>query len=219
MEHNNEMTAKNQMSLPHPTAFDLRGRQSVRVTFKLSTMAIEALSIVSAHLGIKQKSIFDHLMDDARSLIRIAREIDRLSLVDLERVQKTFVISRSTLTSLEKTAEKFNAPRDALVELSIQRLLPIISKERQRHTIRKQILNDINAFLNEGLELLAEFEKDLGNEDPTYVHFVNAIQALAEAQEEIRDFVNKGDMIEDFELEKIAISTLQSDGQMDNDLN
>ena len=40
----------------------------------------------------------------------------------------------------------------------------------------------------------------------------------SKAQEEIRGFVNKGDMIEDFELENIAASSLQSDAQMDNDL-
>jgi len=47
--------------LPEPTSAELRGRQSVRATFRLSERAIDALSIVSVHLGIKQKSLFDHL--------------------------------------------------------------------------------------------------------------------------------------------------------------
>ena len=219
MENNKETTSIKNMSLPHASAFDLRDRQSVRATFKLSPMAIEALSIVSAHLGVKQKSIFDHLIEDARSLVRIAQELDRISLERLERVQKTFVVSRSTLKSLEKAAKKFNAPRDALVELSIQRLLPIISRERQKHTVRKNFLNNINSFLNEGLELLAKFEADLGQEDMTTAVFSSAIKALQGAQKEIREFVNKGDMIENFNLERIAVSTLQSDEQMDNELN
>ncbi len=219
MEYRHKKTSKKERPLPHPSAFDLRGRQSVRATFKLSPMAIEALSIVAAHLGIKQKSIFDHLMEDARSLIHIAREFDRIALEDLERVQKTFVLSRNTLQSLEKTAEQFDAPRDALVELSIQRLLPIISKERQKHAVRKEILNDISRFLNQGLEMLAKFETDLGNEDPTTVQFSNAIKALAGAQEAIRDFVNKGDLIEGFDLEQLAVGTMPGDEQMDNELN
>ena len=46
-------------SLPQPSPDDLRGRQSVRATFRLSAKAIDAMSIVSVHLGIKQKSLFD----------------------------------------------------------------------------------------------------------------------------------------------------------------
>ena len=52
------------MDIPLPSPEDLRGRQSVRATFKLSSRAIDALSIVAAHLGIKQKSLFDHLIED-----------------------------------------------------------------------------------------------------------------------------------------------------------
>ncbi len=48
--------------LPRPSSKDLRGRQSVRATFKLSARAIEALSIVAVHLGIKQKSLFDQVL-------------------------------------------------------------------------------------------------------------------------------------------------------------
>jgi len=208
----------NNMSLPHPSAFDLRGRQSVRATFRLSTQAIEALSIVAAHLGIKQKSIFDHLIEDAASLMQIAREIDSNLLKDQERVQKTFVISRKTLISLEKIATKFGASRDALVELSIQRLLPVISRERQKHEMRKRILNDIRNFLDKGMELLAEFEAALGNEDPTTVRFKGAIKAVAAAQNEINGFVNKGEMIENFDLQHVAVNTKQRKGTLRTDL-
>ena len=52
---------------PQPTTLELRGRQSVRATFRLSEACIDAISILSAQLGIKQKSVFDHLMEDARN--------------------------------------------------------------------------------------------------------------------------------------------------------
>lgn len=218
MKPKEEMVWINNMSLPHPSAFDLRGRQSVRATFRLSPQAIEALSIVAAHLGIKQKSIFDHLIEDAASLMQIAREIDSNLLKDQERVQKTFVISRKTLISLEKIATKFGASRDALVELSIQRLLPVISRERQKHEMRKRILNDIRNFLDKGMELLAEFEAALGNEDPTTVRFKGAINAVAAAQNEINGFVNKGEMIENFDLQHVAVNTKQRKGTLRTDL-
>ena len=57
-----------------PSSADLRGRQSVRATFKLTEMAINVVNIISTHLGIKQKSLFDHLIDDTQSLDVIAKE-------------------------------------------------------------------------------------------------------------------------------------------------
>ncbi len=201
-----KMLGPNKTSLPQPSTFDLRGRQSVRATFKLSPIAIEALSIVAAHLGIKQKSIFDHLIEDVRSLMVIAREVDRESLMDLKRVQKTFVISRKTLVSLEKIAEEFDTSRDTLLERSIQRLLPVIARERQRHDTRKRILNEINSFLDNGLELLAQFEADLGDDDPTTVDFKHAIEVLADAQNNINAFITKGKIIENFDLQQLPPS-------------
>lgn len=198
MKHPEETVINNQMSLPHPTALDLRGRQSVRATFKISPRAIEALSIVAAQLGIKQKSIFDHLIEDAQSLKLMAQSIDDESLKGLERIQKTFVISRNTLVSLEKAVKKTSASRDALVEMAIQRLLPIISREQQKHDTRKKMLNEINHFLDKGMELMAKFEADLGNDDPATVDFKNAIKALASAQKHIGAFVSRGKIIENF---------------------
>lgn len=200
MEFNENFIVMNSITLPQPSIFDLRGRQSVRTTFKLSAKAIEALSILAVHLGIKQKSIFDHLVEDARTLRSIAREVDPEAFNTLERVQKTFVISRKTLISLEETARQFNISRDALVELSIQRLLPIISRERQKHENRKKIFKELDYFLNQGLTLLEEFKADLGNEDPATAEFKGSIEALRSARTQIEAFVAKGQMIEHFDI-------------------
>jgi hypothetical protein len=217
MKPQKEVLWMNNMSLPHPTALDLRGRQSVRATFRLSPAAIEALSVVAAQLGIKQKSIFDHLIEDAQSLMRIAAKIDDESLKDKKRVQKTFVISRKSLASLETAAQKANASRDALVELSIRRLMPIISRERQKHRMRKEILKQMKHFLDKGIELLTEFESDLGDDDPTTIQFKSAIKALSSAHKDISAFIEKGDIIENFDLQRVSDSTRQRDGQV-NDL-
>ena len=47
------------ISLPRTFTADLRSRQSVRATFKLTEGCIDAISIVAAHLGIKQKSLIE----------------------------------------------------------------------------------------------------------------------------------------------------------------
>ncbi|MGD9239548.1 MAG: hypothetical protein PVG69_05960 [Desulfobacterales bacterium] len=200
MEIKENLMVINDIALPQPSSGDLRGRQSVRATFKLSAQAIDILSIVSAHLGIKQKSIFDHLMEDDQSLTIIAQEVDPKQVNALERIQKTFVISRKTLLALEEAARQFNTSRDVLVELSIQRLLPIIYREQEKHEKRKKIVNEIKHFLDQGATLLAEFESDLGKDDPVSAEFKRAIDVLRDARTHIGAFVVKGQMIENFNV-------------------
>ena len=187
-----------EITLPLPSSADLRGRQSVRATFKLSARAIDVLSIVARQLGIKQKSLFDHLIEDVRSLNVIANEIEDEAFGALDRVQKTFVVSRRTLSCLEQTSRQFNAPRDALVEYSIQRLLPVIAKEREKHLKRKAILNDINAHLAQGLKILQKAQSLLGEDDPVYDRFETAMHSLVNSQSHIENYVKKGSVIEDF---------------------
>ena len=186
------------LDIPLPSSADLRGRQSVRATFKLSPRAIDVLSIVATHLGIKQKSLFDHLIEDAQSLSMIANEIEYEAFGMLDRVQKTFVVSRRTLSCLEETSRKFDTPRDALVEYSIQRLLPVIARERDRHRRRKAILKDINAHLAQGLKILQKARSQLGAEDPVVARFEATMHSMANAQNHIERYVEKGSVIEDF---------------------
>ena len=184
--------------LPEPTSAELRGRQSVRATFRLSERAIDALSIVSVHLGIKQKSLFDHLIEDSGTLRLIAKEIESYEFNRLNRVQKTYVLSRKTLSSLDRTARSQNAPRDALVEYSIQRLLPIILKEREKHLMRKEILGDLTDFLKAGEKILRKSKASLGVDDPVYDRLRAAMVGLVNAYRHIDSYVEKGKIIEEF---------------------
>ncbi|NNL78477.1 MAG: hypothetical protein HKO68_19275 [Desulfobacterales bacterium] len=181
-----------------PSPEGLRGRQSVRATFKLSAKAIEAMSVVAVHLGIKQKSLFDHLIDDMRSLRLIAQDIESEKFGALNRIQKTFVISRKTLSCLDETSKRFNAPRDALVEYSIQRLMPVITREREKHRRRKEILKDMDAYMEDGLRILQKSKKLLGEEDPVFIRLEAALRTMVNAKRDLEVFVDKGEIIEDF---------------------
>jgi predicted transcriptional regulator len=181
-----------------PSSADLRGRQSVRATFKLTEMAINAVTIVSTHLGIKQKSLFDHLIDDTQSLDVIAKEVRSDVFNELERVQKTYVISRKTLSCLGEASKRFAAPRDALVEYSIQRLLPIIKEEREKHRKRKEILSELTEYLEQGEAILKKSRKLLGEEDPVYNNLENAMTVTRNVQKSIKSFVERGAIIEEF---------------------
>jgi hypothetical protein len=184
--------------LPQPSSRDLRGRQSVRATFKLTSRAIETMSAVSIHLGIKQKSIFDHLVEDLKALELIARDVQDERVEMPSRVQKTFVLSRRTLDCLEQAARNHQASRDALVEYSIQRLMPVIKREKEKHRIRKQLVKRINVFVAAGEKILEEGRKELGDEDPVFDEFARAMHNLMTTQKNITDFINKGRIIERF---------------------
>jgi hypothetical protein len=181
-----------------PSLSELRGRQSVRATFKLSGKAIEAISVAAAHMGIKQKSLFDHLIDDVESLAVVAREMESKRFLRLKRVQKTFVLSRRTLCSLEEVSKDFETPRDALVEYSIARLLPVIEEERKKHEKRKKILEEIGNYLEQGEEISEKVENALGEEDLLSEKLKGAVSTLRGAYETMASFVEKGKVIEQF---------------------
>jgi len=198
MQDNDDNSWMDDDILPRPTPKDLRGRQSVRATFKLSAKAIETMSIVAVHLGIKQKSLFDHLIEDVQTLKLIAREIESERFNTISRIQKTFVISRKTLSSLDETSKRFNAPRDALVEYSIQRLLPVLAREREKHRRRKEILRDMDVNMENGLKILQKSRTLLGEEDPVFLRWESAIKTLVNTRRDIEAFIEKGKIIEDF---------------------
>ena len=187
------------ISLPHTSTSDLRGRQSVRATFKLTEECIGAISVVATHLGIKQKSLFDHLVEDMRSLTTIARELKNAKLRAQNRIQKTFVISRKSLHSLDAVSRSHNAPRDALVEFSVQRLLPIIVNEQKRHQARKEMRKEIAAHLDAGRKLLARINNSLGPDDPVLNRMSALMSTYHTAFAAIDDFIERGKLIEEFD--------------------
>lgn len=198
MEKDENIEWRMDIKLPGTSVSDLRGKQSVRATFRLSAGAIDAISIVSAHLGIKQKSLFDHLMEDTGALHSIADEIRRARVRQKSKVQKTYVVSRKTLSLLEEISKRFSAPRDALVEVSIQRLLPIIAREREKHEKRKALFEKISDHFEEGKKILAEAGDSLGEGDRFLEKLEAATAACESARRSMESFIERGKIIEEF---------------------
>lgn len=198
MKRNRKMESPGELSLPQPSSSDLRGRQSVRATFKLTEQAIDALSILSVHLGIKQKSLFDHMIEDAKALNQIAKELQVLEFDLPDRIQKTFVLSRRTLSCLERVSKASDTSRDALVEYSLHRLLPLIEREREKHGKRKEVLNSLTGYVKEGRKILEKARRILGEDDPVYERMEEGINALAGTHDFVGAFVEKGKIIERF---------------------
>ncbi len=186
-----------QLQFTIDSPLQLRGHQSVRTTFKLSERCIDALGILAVQLGIKQKTLFDHLVDDVHVLKTIAKEFDSMALSD-RRVAKTYVISRRTLENLELISSKYNTPRDALVELSIERILPLIEHEKAKHVQRTEITEKLTEQLRQISKLLLEAESELGEDDQVVQEMYNILRTSDVSLRRIRAFLEKGKKIEQF---------------------
>lgn len=184
--------------IKHPSSAEIRGRQSVRATFKLSTKAIHAVSIVSIHLGIKQKSLFDLLFEDPQILNHIAKGIDPDPATRVPRVQKTYVLSRKTLNTLEEISQNSAATRDSLVEYTINRLEAIITVEKEKHRIRKELLDEVETYLRQGKKILEKALARLGMDDPICQDLENAVSAAETAYQNMEKYIDKGSIIENY---------------------
>ena len=84
------------------------------------------------------------------------------------------------------------------MEYSIQRLIPVIAGEKEKHRKRKLILNEITKHLEDGEKILQKSEKLLGKDDPVYCKFESVIAAFTSAYNNIESFIEKGEIIEDY---------------------
>jgi hypothetical protein len=181
-----------------PAMFDLRGKQSVRATFKLSQKAIDSIGLVAIHMGIKQKSLFDHIIEDMAALSDVAKTIRIRQFKKIPRRQKTFVLSRKTIDALSAISETYGMPRDALVEYSIKKLESVITAEKLRHKERKKLYRQMADHFLEGEGLLEQAAEILGVDDPFCQRFEKAVAMAAKTSEEIREFLEKSKVLEDF---------------------
>lgn len=180
------------------TMFDLRGKQSVRATFKLSQKAIDSIGLVAIHLGIKQKSLFDHIIDDLDALDTLAKTIKLRQFQKIQRTQKTYVLSRKTIEALEAISQAYDTPRDALVEYSIKKLESIITAEKARHKERKILQKNIIDHFNQGKILYKKATNLLGKNDPFCKPMEKAVFACEKTQEELTEFLEKSRVLEEF---------------------
>ena len=178
--------------------FDLQGRQSVRATFKLSQKAIDAIGLVAVHMGIKQKSLFDHIIEDKEALENLARTIHLRQFKKIPRRQKTFVMSRRTIDALRSISQTYDMPRDALVEYAVQKLEAVIHSEKMRHAERKKLAAEVMAHFERGEQVYRSVVKTLGKDDPFCRHLAKAVQAARKTAEDLHEFLKKSQILEDF---------------------
>ena len=137
-------------------------------------------------------------MEDTQALKNVAQELENTEFDSHQRVQKTFVISRRSLSFLDMISSEHNAPRDALVEYSVRGLLPIIANERIKHEKRKELFAQISNHFEKGKMLLSIAEEALDRDDPIVNKLETAMPAYQNALDDITSFIERGKIIEEF---------------------
>ena len=189
--------------LPKMSSSALKGKQSVRTTFKLSQGCIQAISIVATQLGIKHRSLFDYLVEDADSLEALAKEIVNKEPTGNNGSQKSFIVSRETLQVIDSLCEKLKISRDMLIELSVRRLLPIIEKEMEGHRKRKELFELVDKQYQESRKVLDMIKKSVGVEDPAYKAYKTTVAACKQVKKHFKEIISKGRVIEGFNPEDL----------------
>lgn len=182
---------------------DLLGKKSVRATFRLHPTAVELMSILAAQLGIKQKSLFDYLMEDTDALHAAAESQPPDTAVKEQRIQKTFVISQRSLTALDTVAKHAAASRNDLIEKSIQRLLPVLKKERLKQRQRTRAMSRIVGHFKQGKVLMDDVKAMVGEDDALCQSLIRVMDAYEKAVADIRERVDKGNRISEFSLDAL----------------
>ncbi len=177
----------------------LKGMQSVRATFTLPKQTINLLSAVANQLGVKQKSIFDHLVEDKTVLDQIADEAQKYNPGQHHRKQKTFVLSRSSLSILDTFAREYKLPRDVLVECSIKQLHPVITQELRRHENRKILLKEMKNFRKLGDQFMDKARYLVGEDDDTFKALEGFFNQYQKSMDELKTTIEKGKCIEEFQ--------------------
>ena len=178
---------------------NLRGKQSVRVTFQLVPEAIDLLTVMATQLGLKQKTLFDQLMKHHEMMATLAEHDFNQQQGQEKRRQKTFVLSQETVETLNHLADQYHAPRNVLVEMSIRRLLPILALEQQKHEKRKILLGALSEYLQQEKKLGQYAEDILGQDDPVVQEMAKASQAWQQSYEKIMEIIEKGKEMENLQ--------------------
>jgi hypothetical protein len=182
---------------------DLLGKKSVRATFKLHPTSIELLGLIASQLGLKQKSLFDYLMEDEKALRAMADSASPGTVKTEQRIQKTFVVSQRSLDALKNVTKDSAASREDLIERSIRRLLPVLEKEQQRQRRRAEAFVLIDRHYKQGDALVEQVKETVGEEDALYQFLATVMSAYAKAYDETKNLVDKGERMSQFPIDAL----------------
>jgi hypothetical protein len=186
----------------HISAKGLQGRQSVRATFRLPEDIIQLLGVMARQLGIQQKSLFDQLMEDHQVLQQVAATLQTTVRPSDNKRQKTFVLSKRSLEILDTVARREHISRDLLVEISIQRLIPLMNVEQEKHRKRVHLYKKMNSLHRQCANLLKSTAEQLGEDDLATELVQDICDVMMESSGELKTLIKKGEALENYSDEE-----------------
>lgn len=167
------------------------GKRSTRTSFKLSEEAIEAKDWLTSYYDISQKDLLeialeileeDEIFDDG-DLFKKAEE----SLSEKETARKTYVVTQKTKEGFTELAEEYEGvSRDALVETAIKAFQNLTEMRIDRH---EEVLDRIQKFYDQALELEGEIGDSLGTSDPVRKGLGRIVMRIRDLKDEIEEEV------------------------------
>ena len=168
---------------------ELKRRQSVRTTFKLPEKTINLLKVSAKHLGIKQKTLLDQLIEDEKILNLLAEEAQIHIRKDEDCRPKTFVLSKKALDLIDTVSNSYVVPRAFLVELSIERLASYIDALSETHEKRRTLLMEFDEYQKLLEELSNRTKAALEQEDPFRMKLEKLTKTTQRSIDDIRKTV------------------------------
>lgn len=168
---------------------ELISKQSVRTTFKLTEKTINLLKVAAKHLGIKQKTLLDQLLEDKKALGLLADNAITYSRNENKCRSKTLVLSRKALDQIENVSSSLEKPRDFLVELSVARLASYVTSLAETHEKRGLLMEELDQHNTQLIDLLNKSRTILKKDDAFWVRLKNLTERTQKQVEEIRKTV------------------------------
>ncbi len=84
------------------------------------------------------------------------------------------------------------------MELSIERIIPLLFKEKKKHKERKKVLAKMHDLLAEGDDILRTVKSSLDEDDPVYRRIITMMQSVKNCCSDVEACVERGRKIEEF---------------------
>ena len=168
---------------------ELKAKQSVRTTFRLTDKTINLMKVAAKHLGIRQKTLLDQLLEDEKALNLLADDAITHARNENNCRPKTLVLSQKALDLMEKISYSFDIPRDFLIELSVARLVSYLDSLAQTHAQRRVLMEELERHKAGLSDLLEKAGNILQQDDVFWVRLKNLSERTHKQVEEIRKTV------------------------------
>lgn len=142
--------------------------EPVRIKFQMMDSTFSDLKWLADYFHVSQKEILDDLAGNESLLHDMAEVASKIDDIDRPKVsRKTKVISNGSIKKIKKAAEKYEVPRDRLVELLIFWLSNTIKKKiESTKDVHKSAFEVVNELWRTIEKYEAKLKKLLGEDDP-----------------------------------------------------